>query len=361
MIYHAKNYLAKNENKDYQYYGHTVAGYAYLKKEEFIKATAHYLQANELIQKDEKYIKDKVSILKNLGYIAKTFLAHEHALGYYNESLAIVSEEEKAGILYNLGNVYKNMEEYDSALAYFNKSLALASQFNQSKRVIRAKVQLGIIFGKKAWYEKSESQFRSIITETKTQSSSKYAGRAYHNLANNYMNQNDLLSAIDLFSNALELFTAETDRFITYMDMGNCYLKMQDYQNALAALQTAENLYSDAKPYPEYAEVYNLLATAYKKSNNTETAFLSLRTYGAELKEFLRQKEEIIKMLNKQRFEQLVNTRAAYNDLWSQLTTQRNLGILASIATGILLLTLAYKRYKSIRLKKAIARELNSI
>ncbi|MEL6562221.1 MAG: tetratricopeptide repeat protein [Bacteroidota bacterium] len=154
-----------------------------------------------------------------LGYIAKTFLAHEHALGYYSESLAIVDEEVKIGLLYNLGNVYKNMEEYDIALGYFNKSLALADQFNQSKSVSRAKVQLGIIFGRKAWYERSESQFRSIISETKTKSSIKYAGRAYHNLANNYMKQNDLISAINLFNNALELFTAETDQFITYMDM----------------------------------------------------------------------------------------------------------------------------------------------
>ncbi|MEL6562220.1 MAG: hypothetical protein AAFQ94_28870 [Bacteroidota bacterium] len=55
VIYYAKNYLAENGNKDYQYYGHIVSGYAYLQKKEFIKATAHYLQANELIPERERY------------------------------------------------------------------------------------------------------------------------------------------------------------------------------------------------------------------------------------------------------------------------------------------------------------------
>ncbi len=361
VIYYAEKYLKKVDDKEDQYYGHFVLGYGFMKKKEYLKATANYLNAYELIPSEKSFDQKRADILVNLGLVAKTFLAYEHAIAYYEESLKYDSENGNADILYNMGNVYKNQEKYDDAIEQFSKSLALALKFEQRKRISKAKIQLGVVYARQELFDKSNKQFLAVIDEAQANGTDKYTSRAYHYLANNYMSEKAYSMAIELFSKALSNNAANTDQFITFLDRGDCYLRMSESKNALESLLRAEALYPSVSPNPEYAEVYNLLATAYEQNEDTRSTTSNLRIYGAELKGFLQQKEEIIKLLNKQRFEQLVNSRATLNDLWKLLFTYRNMGVLAIIGVCLLLLVLGYKYYRSVQLKKQIARELNSI
>ena len=239
--------------------------------------------------------------------------------------------------------------------------MALAIQFNQTISATKAKVQLGTVFAKKGEFSQSEQYLMEVINDEQKNGLEKYTGKAYHYLANNYMALEEYDTAIDLFNKPSSYNSSTTGKFISYLDRGDCYLRMGENEKALASLQKAVMLYQSVSPNPEYAEVFNLLAKAYLQKGNTQSMATSFTSYGDELKNFLQQKEEIIQLLNKLRFELFFYSRASLKDLWGLLFTYRNISLLAFAAVCLLISYLGYKYYRWIQLKKDIAKKLNSI
>jgi tetratricopeptide (TPR) repeat protein len=89
----------------------------------------------------------------------------------------------------------------------------------------------------------------------------------YSNLALAYVQKGRFAEAILLYQRGIELFTSDRDKAITWNRLGNVYRRINDYANAIAAYQTADeldpenatlslrssfgllgNMYSDSKP-----------------------------------------------------------------------------------------------------------------
>jgi len=89
----------------------------------------------------------------------------------------------------------------------------------------------------------------------------------YSNLALAYVQKGRFAEAILLYQRSIELFTSDRDKAITWNRLGNVYRRINDYSNAIASYQTADeldpenatlslrsqfwslgNMYPDAKP-----------------------------------------------------------------------------------------------------------------
>ncbi|MCZ2123193.1 MAG: tetratricopeptide repeat protein [Anaerolineales bacterium] len=117
-----------------------------------------------------------------------------------------------------LGNVYLNAGSYDNAIAAYSKALELDRHF--------------------AW--------------------------PYSNLAVAYVQKGRFAEAILLYQRGIELFTADKDKAITWNRLGNVYRRMNDYDNAIAAYQTADELDPENTTLPLRSN-FGLLGNIYNE------------------------------------------------------------------------------------------------
>jgi len=111
----------------------------------------------------------------------------------------IAMDTENAHVWNELGNVYFNSGACDDAIAAYGKAIELDRQF--------------------AW--------------------------PYSNLALAYVQKNRFAEAILLYQRSIELFTSDKDKAVTWNRLGNVYRRLNDYSNAIAAYQTADELDPD--------------------------------------------------------------------------------------------------------------------
>jgi tetratricopeptide (TPR) repeat protein len=105
-------------------------------------------------------------------------------------------ETKSAQVWNELGNVYLNSGSYDEAITAYGKAIGLERHY--------------------AW--------------------------PYSNLALAYVQKGLLAEAILLYQRSIELFTLDKDKALTWNRLGNVYRRLNDYNNAIAAYQTADEL-----------------------------------------------------------------------------------------------------------------------
>lgn len=114
-------------------------------------------------------------------------------------NLTIEMDSKNAHVWNELGNVYFNAGSYDDAITAYSKAIQLDAQF--------------------AW--------------------------PYTNLALSYVHKERLADAISLYQRGIELFSNEKDKAVAWNRLGNVYRRMNDYENAIAAYQRADELDPD--------------------------------------------------------------------------------------------------------------------
>jgi tetratricopeptide (TPR) repeat protein len=113
-----------------------------------------------------------------------------------NGEVRIAMDTKNAHVWNELGNIYLNAGTYDDAIASYSKAIELDRQF--------------------AW--------------------------PYSNLALAYVQKGRFAEAILLYQRGIELFTSDSDKAITWNRLGNVYRRINDYANAIASYQTADEL-----------------------------------------------------------------------------------------------------------------------
>jgi tetratricopeptide (TPR) repeat protein len=111
----------------------------------------------------------------------------------------IEMDTKNAHVWNELGNVYFNTGAFDDAVIAYSKAIELDRWF--------------------AW--------------------------PYSNLALTYVQKGRFVEAILLYQRSIELFTGEKDKAISWNRLGNVYRRINDYENAIAAYQRADELDPD--------------------------------------------------------------------------------------------------------------------
>lgn len=111
----------------------------------------------------------------------------------------IAMDTQNAHVWNELGNVYLNSGACDDAITAYGRAIELDRQF--------------------AW--------------------------PYSNLALAYVQKSRFAEAILLYQRSIELFASDKDKAVTWNRLGNVYRRLNDYANAIAAYQTADDLDPD--------------------------------------------------------------------------------------------------------------------
>lgn len=132
-----------------------------------------------------------------------------------NTDLTVDMDTKNAHVWNELGNVYYNAGSFDDAIAAYSKGIELNTQF--------------------AW--------------------------PYTNLALCYVQKDRLDEAILLYQRSIELFSNENDMAVTWNRLGNVYRRQNDYENAIAAYQRADELDPDNAAFTQQSR-FSLLGSA---------------------------------------------------------------------------------------------------
>lgn len=140
-----------------------------------------------------------------------------------NTDLTFDMDTKNAHVWNELGNVYFNAGSFDDAIAAYTKAIELDEQF--------------------PW--------------------------PYTNLALSYVQKDRLAEAISLYQRSIELFSNEKDKAVTWNRLGNVYRRQNDYENAIAAYQRADELDPDNSAITKQSR-FSLLGS---EIINQETAY----------------------------------------------------------------------------------------
>jgi tetratricopeptide (TPR) repeat protein len=164
-------------------FGLSNIGAIYLKMERFEEAKTNYLQAWELLFKQNKtdlsseYIRHKINILNNLGIAYQNLEPIDSAFYFYDKSLELcqyIEEGEvyESSILNNIGILLLNhREEYDSAYACFTKSLQIRERNNDNYGLAFSFGLLGDYYRKVDSIQKAQASYHKAYTLSKVSKS----------------------------------------------------------------------------------------------------------------------------------------------------------------------------------------------
>jgi len=160
-----------------------------------LSAYEEYLEDNDPVSVDLNEIQPEETQTIALAP-AKVEVTNSEVNMEVNTDLTVEIDTKNAHVWNELGNVYFNAGSYDDAIIAYSKAIELDKQF--------------------AW--------------------------SYTNLALSYVQKERLADAILLYQRGIELFSDEKDKAVAWNRLGNVYRRMNDYENAIAAYQRADEL-----------------------------------------------------------------------------------------------------------------------
>lgn len=261
--------------------------------------TAAHEIALEINDKDleAKSLNNFGRIYRKLGDMANALRNFEAALEI-NEALG--NELNQTINLTNISNLYYDLGDYDTALEYAMKCLPIFERYNNLPRLIDIYNTLGDIYFKKENFNEALIFFTKNQELTDENTTSRYladsgVGKVLFKMGRHEEAKELLTNAL---VNARELDSLEVDIISSYY-LGNLYLKIGDYREALKHLQNSHQWALEAHRKHDLLSIHESLSTLYDIMGDIPKAFHHIKEY-EKLKEEIFQQATLNKLRNLQ-------------------------------------------------------------
>ena len=222
---------------------------AYRKIHDFKKSKELYLKVLDMEQ-------NNAYALIGLGHLHYDFKEYKDALFYWTKMYEVNKEDCDIRILTSLGNCHRKLKTFDKGIIYFEKALELDPK------------NFYALFGLADCYRGMNQQFRSIEYWNKileidpknkvilTRIGDAYRNTGDYNAASEYYNRAldidfDIYAALGLAlickgegkyeeasERLLNLIKNDAKNYRLYIDLADCYIKMNSKQKAIDALES---------------------------------------------------------------------------------------------------------------------------
>jgi len=205
----------------------------------------------------------------NLGITYLLLGKFAEAILLLQKSLELLPSGRDRAVAWNgLGNLYRCLNDYDNAVVAYQKADELdpdhsgiretVEYFHSEPNTRNARVwnELGDLFFKSGSYHEASSCYEKAIEMEPL------SGVSYSNLALCLTYEAKFSKAIPLYLKSIELFRDDKDKAISWNRLGNVYRRLNDYDNAIAAYQSAVKLNSEQTTLATRAR-FSLLSNCY--------------------------------------------------------------------------------------------------
>ncbi|MFY9311235.1 MAG: tetratricopeptide repeat protein [Bacteroidia bacterium] len=296
---------------------------------EYEKSLEYYFKALQYFENQgnkEKMINPALGV----GNVYNAMKKYSKALEYYKKALKISEEiNSKPRIslsLNNIGNVYQHLHNTDTALIYYINSLKINEEINDKQAIALSLMNIGNTYSTNKNFEKALEYYRRALRHNEETNNKNESAKALINIGIVYSKNGELKKAIEYLQIGLNKATSINSKELIIKgneELSELYFRSGDYKRAYDYYKT----YTSVKD-----SILNETSSKYIAELNTK--------YETE------KKEKEIESLQK---------NAQLRD--AQLESQRNQrnGFIVGIALLILLIILAYNRY---RIKQKASKEI---
>jgi len=149
----------------------------------------------------------QASVLNNIAGILIYKGELDKALGYYEESLRLKTDEkEKATTYNNIALIYDKKGDYQKAVEYFQKAIEIGERYGDYHGASQWRLNLGNTYRKMKDYEKAEKYISEGLKGVKRVGDTYWEATGYTYLGWLYRDKGDKKTAKDYLTRAYDLF-----------------------------------------------------------------------------------------------------------------------------------------------------------
>lgn len=361
--------LKKSKDIDYKF-GEAnslyIIAYCDDRQNKLNKAVPEYLQALEKFTEieGELSIENQAEIHLNLGRIFKLHYKYQDAISFYNRGLSLAEEinnlKLKKKLLHNLSIAYKHKGDLVKAAEIQFEKLGLLGESDRRDE-IKSYNQIGLINIELQEFEEARSYFEHIIKLEKDKKTSKYRAMAFHNIADAYMKENNYGEAKKSYLSSLsENLTIKNkkDIFLTYLDLTQLHLEINDFESAEKYGLKASVLLSEVPKTVEYNRVNHYLSQIYFHKDELHEAKIYFDRYVTQMESLYDQQKELASQGDQYKIELITSTYFAKIQEQEKINYYM-VGVAGLVAFFILFLI--YNRYRKVAAAKMLREHFSSI
>lgn len=202
---------------------------------------------------------------------------YDSSIYYYRKSINIINKIEGkpdlAKTLKNLGISYSKLGLYNEALKVYLEAITIAEEKKLTHEIASINSSIGNIhFYNRSIKEAKEFHKKSLVAWQELSDSTRIS-KALNNLGIDYSKENDWVSAINLYKQALFFNPINDDAL---KNLGEDYLKMGKLDSANHYLSKSLFLRRKRLATTDVGKVLNQIGELYRKQNNWNEAFNTL-------------------------------------------------------------------------------------
>jgi tetratricopeptide (TPR) repeat protein len=149
----------------------------------------------------------QAEVLNNIANIYRDKDELDKALGYYEESLRLQTDEkEKAATYNNIAIIYSSKGNYQKAVEYFQKAIEISERYGYYHGASVGKLNLGNTYRKMKDYEKAEKYLLEGLDGVRKVGDKYWEASGYYGLGLLYRDKGDKKTAKDYLTRAYDLF-----------------------------------------------------------------------------------------------------------------------------------------------------------
>ena len=149
----------------------------------------------------------QASVLNNIAVIYDDKGELDKALGYYEESLRLKTDEKAKATTYNnIATIYDKKGNYQKAVEYFQKAIEIGERYGDYHQVSQRKLNLGNTYRKMKDYEKAEKYILEGLEGVRKVGDKYWEAYGYKSLGWLYKDKGDKKTAKDYLTRAYDLY-----------------------------------------------------------------------------------------------------------------------------------------------------------
>ncbi|MFY0599661.1 MAG: hypothetical protein JXR03_08310 [Cyclobacteriaceae bacterium] len=340
------------------------------KRLELGKSFQLYLKALEIIRpiyrESEKSTNLYLDLLVNTANILTEYSTYEEAKRYYD--LAIETSKDTSlnkDLAWNYwmkSRLQKNLHNYEGSLSTIELALNYAKLSKDERMIMDATNEKGIYLKDLQRFDEARNLFYSIVSHTFVDSDeAHFKGMAWHNIAHSYYLENEYEKAEEAYAQAEKYKINHSDasqRFITWTNMSELYLRMNNLKSANEYGLKALDLYKEIQLLPVNYQVYELMSTIAYKQGYYEKSRDYTEKFIEENDKFLALQHEIQQNKGQYKMELLVAS------FFLEVNAEKNESIyskLVAIISSVFSIILLAGIFSQYRIRRSISKSILNI
>lgn len=346
-----------------------LKGYIARERNELSQSIVYYLKAINVLDglDDEKAVSARIKLLTNCGAILEDHKKFDEAIDYYGQAIELAGQNNLGKRLlvayYNRASAYFEQGNYQQA----GNDASIALEFSKSQsdefRTLYCFNLLGLIYMNVDQFSLAREYFKKIIDYpfVNVETPSVYMGRAYHNLANSYVREQNNNLAEQYYLLAIEqkqIARDSEDLFISYMDLAELYEKSGSLSDSKDYAVLAYQLYEDIPLNSDYYKIFDILRKISFRARDYELANNYAVTYQLENEKFLQEQRKVLE------FKEQFTIDLVIAGFQQEVASNQKISYLNHWIFGLLVISVLVLLAIKLRghwVRAVIAREINQI